>query len=126
VVRRGEVGTPIEEMDPERFLPLTPVAFEILLSVANGERHGYGIMQDIADSTGGKLLNPGTLYRAMARLEDTGLIEELKERPAPDLDDARRRYYAATTLGIRVAKAEARRLEAQVVMARSKKLLGRI
>ena len=86
--------------DIDRFLPLTPVAFEILLAVAQGERHGYGIMQDIEASTGGKMrLNPGTLYRALGRLEDSALIKELAARPAPDLDDERRRYYQITAKG---------------------------
>lgn len=115
-----------KQVDVDQFLPLTPVAFEILLSVAGGERHGYAIMQDIEASTRGKVrLNPGTLYRAVGRLVNAGLLEELAERPAPDLDDARRRYYAATTLGLQVAKAEARRLEAQIAAARAKKLLSR-
>ena len=112
--------------DTGRFIPLTPVAFEILLSVAQGERHGYAIMQDIEASTGGKMrLNPGTLYRAVGRLVDSGLLEELDPRKAPDLDDARRRYYAVTQLGRRVAKAEARRMEAQIAAARAKRLLGK-
>lgn len=112
--------------DLDRFLPLTPVAFEILLAVAEEDRHGYGIMQDIESSTDGKMrLNPGTLYRAIGRLVDTGLLQELAERRAPDLDDVRRRYYAPTTLGRQVAQAEARRLAAQVSAAKDKKLLRR-
>ncbi len=112
------------QAEVDRFLPLTPVAFEILLSVADGERHGYGIMQEIDASTDGKMrLNPGTLYRAIGRLVDGGLLEELAERSASDLGDARRRYYAATPLGLRVAKAEANRLEVQIAAARAKKLL---
>jgi DNA-binding PadR family transcriptional regulator len=115
-----------KQRDTLRFLPLTPVAFEILLSVAQGERHGYGIMQDIEDSTDGRMrLNPGTLYRAIGRLVDSGLLQELSARSAPDLDDARRRYYSATPLGLRVAKAEARRLEVQIAAARAKRLLGK-
>ncbi len=112
--------------ETERFLPLTPVAFEILLSIAQGERHGYGIMQDIEASTDGKMrLNPGTLYRAIGRLVDSGLLKELAARRAPDLDDARRRYYSATPLGVRVARAEARRLEVQIAAARAKRLLSK-
>ncbi len=115
-----------KQAEIDDFLPLTPVAFEILLSVAERERHGYSIMQDIEVSTGGKMrLNPGTLYRAVGRLVDAGLLEEYTERPAPDLDDARRRYYGPTPIGLRVAKAEARRLEAQIAVARAKKLLHR-
>lgn len=109
---------------PDDYLPLTPVAFEILLAVAEGERHGYGIMQDIELSTDGRMrLNPGTLYRAVGRLVDAGLLTENDARPAPDLDDARRRYYAATALGLRVAEAEANRLATQVAAARTKKTL---
>lgn len=108
----------------DQYLPLTPVAFEILLAVAEEERHGYAIMQDIEESTdGGMRLNPGTLYRAIGRLVDAGLLQELDARPAPDLEDARRRYYRPTPLGRRVARAEARRLAAQVAAARAKRLL---
>jgi DNA-binding PadR family transcriptional regulator len=108
----------------DSFLPLTPVAFEILLAVADGERHGYGIMQDIEVSTNGRMrLNPGTLYRAVGRLVDAGLLTESEARLAPDLDDARRRYYAATPLGLRVAEAEANRLATQLAAARAKKTL---
>lgn len=108
-------------IDPRGFLPLTPVAFEILLAVATEERHGYAILQDIEESTGGMMrLNPGTLYRAIGRLVDSGLLEETAEREAPDLGDARRRYYALTPLGLDVARAEARRLEVQTAAARAR------
>jgi len=120
----GVVSSKCTQAEHDRFLPLTPVAFEILLSVAEGERHGYGIMQEIKVSTNGKMrLNPGTLYRAIGRLVDSGLLEELPDRVASDLGDARRRYYAVTPLGLRVAKAEAHRLEVQISAARAKKLL---
>ncbi len=110
----------------DQYLPLTPVAFEILLAVAEEERHGYAIMQDIEDATDGAMqLNPGTLYRAIGRLVEAGLLVELDAREAPDQEDARRRYYAPTGLGKRVAEAEARRLAAQVAAARAKKLLRR-
>ena len=110
--------------DIARFLPLTPVAFEILLAVAEQARHGYAILQEIERSSGGQMrVNTGTLYRAIGRLADAGLLEELAERPAADLDDARRVYYAPTRLGRRVAEAEARRLAAQVRAAKQKKLL---
>ena len=109
------------QADIQRFLPLTPVAFEILLAVAERDRHGYAILQDIQRSTNGSMrVNPGTLYRAIARLVDSGLLEETAEQEAPDLGDARRRYYALTPLGLSVARAEARRLEAQAVAARAK------
>ena len=109
---------------PESFLPLTAVVFEILVSLATGERHGYSIMTDVRARTGGSL-RPGSLYRALNRLLDDGLIEELDERPDPDLDDERRRYYQLTALGRQVAEAEASRLDAQVQAARSARLLTR-
>ena len=109
---------------PESFLPLTAVVFEILVSLATGERHGYSIMTDVRGRTGGSL-RPGSLYRALNRLLDDGLIEELDERPDPDLDDERRRYYQLTALGRQVAEAEASRLDAQVRAARSARLLTR-
>lgn len=105
-------------------LPLTSVAFEILLALADGERHGYGIMQEVEDRTAGAVrIRPGSLYRAIGRLLDAGLLEETDERPDPALDDERRRYYRLTDLGRRVAVAEAERLSRAVRTARSKKLL---
>lgn len=106
-------------MNVERFLPLTPVVFEIALSLAAGERHGYEIMQDVERRTDGAIaLHPGTLYRALGRLLDQGLIEELDERPAGEGDDERRRYYRLTPLGQAVARAEVDRLASQVTAAR--------
>lgn len=106
------------------FLPLTPVAFEILLALADGEQHGYSIMREVERrSAGSVVLHPGTLYRALARLLETGLIEELDERPDPARDDERRRYYQLTTTGIAVARAEAERLAGQLAAARQRKLL---
>jgi DNA-binding PadR family transcriptional regulator len=108
---------------PDEFLPLTAVAFEILLALVEGERHGYAIMQAVEDQTGGVLkLHPGTLYRALARLNEAGLLEEL-ERPADQGDDERRRYFRLTGLGQKVAAAEAKRLESRVRAAREKRLL---
>jgi len=105
-------------MNVERFLPLTPVVFEIALALAAGERHGYEIMQDVERRTDGAIvLHPGTLYRALGRLLDQGLIEELDERPAGD-DDERRRYYRLTAIGHAVARAEVERLASQVSAAR--------
>lgn len=113
-----------ERTEIERHLPLTHVAFEILVAVAADERHGYGIMQDIAASTKGNTrLNPGTLYRAINRLAREGLLVQLPGQPAPDVANARRRYYAATSLGIAVARAEAERLGSRVEAARAR-LLG--
>lgn len=109
-----------------RFLPLSPVAFDILLALTDDERHGYGILQEVAGRAGGgEALRPGTLYRALARLLQEGLIEESEERPAPDLDDERRRYYRLTPLGGEVVAAEARRLAALLRAVRAKKILGR-
>ncbi len=110
---------------PRDFLPVTPVSFEILLSLTGGERHGYAIMQDIAERTEGATnLHAGTLYRALARLVENGLLEELDEDALEDDGDERRRYYALTPLGREVAVAEARRLESQVGAARLQGLLG--
>lgn len=110
---------------PESFLPLTPVAFEILLSLTAGERHGYAIMQEVEGRTDGRMsLHAGTLYRALARLVENQLLEELPEGAVEDGDE-RRRYYRLTALGRRVAIAEARRLESQVGAARVQGLLGR-
>lgn len=111
--------------DPEAFLPLTPVAFEILLSLTAGERHGYAIMQEVEERTEGRMsLHAGTLYRALARLVENALSEELPEGAVEDGDE-RRRYYRLTALGRRVAIEEARRLESQVGAARLQGLLGR-
>jgi DNA-binding PadR family transcriptional regulator len=108
--------------DPDRFLPLRPVEFQILLSLADGERHGYGITQDIAGRTAARVrLEPGNLYRSLRTMLDDGLIEESDRRPAPDLDDERRRYYRMTGLGRRVAAAETARLDALVSEAKTKK-----
>jgi DNA-binding PadR family transcriptional regulator len=105
--------------------PLTPAVFHILLALVGGERHGYGIMQEVTALTGGALrLGPGTLYGTLKRLLAAGLVEESGERPDPALDDERRRYYRLTELGHRVATEEARRLESLVNAARSKRLLG--
>lgn len=106
-------------MNVERFLPLTPVVFEIALALAAGERHGYEIMQEVERRTEGQIvLHPGTLYRALSRLLDQGLIEELDERPADGHDDERRRYYRLTPLGHQVARSEVERLASQVSAAR--------
>jgi DNA-binding PadR family transcriptional regulator len=114
-------------MDPEEFLPLTPAVFHVLLALAEGERHGYAIMQEVAESTDGKIkMGPGTLYGTIKRLLEIKLIEESAERPDPKLDDERRRYYRLTGLGQRVVKAEAARYEAMVALARGKRLLGKL
>jgi DNA-binding PadR family transcriptional regulator len=106
------------------FLPLSPTVFDILLALCDEERHGYGILREVTER-GGPALRPGTLYRALARLLEEGLIEESEARPAPDLDDERRRYYRLTDLGREVARAEARRLATVLRSARAKKALGK-
>jgi DNA-binding PadR family transcriptional regulator len=100
------------------------VVFEILVSLASADRHGYQILTDVGDRSGA-VLRPGSLYRALARLLDEGLVVELDERPDPELDDERRRYYQLTALGRQVAAAEAARLDAQVRHARAAHLLKR-
>jgi|SRR5687767_7766776 len=97
---------------PESFLPLKPNWLHILLSLVEQEQHGYGIMQDVLERTCGKVhLWPATLYGSLKRLIEEGLIEESEERPSPEMDDARRRYYALTRLGRRVLAAESGRLK---------------
>ncbi|HEY4425213.1 MAG TPA: helix-turn-helix transcriptional regulator [Pyrinomonadaceae bacterium] len=111
---------------PEEFLPLTPAMFHILLALADKERHGYHIMREVDERTEGNVkLGPGTLYGSIKRMMGDGLIEELEERPDPELDDERCRYYRLTDFGFRVATAEAQRLEQMVRSARAKKLLPR-
>jgi len=110
--------------DPETLLPLTPAVFHILLALADGERHGYGIMHEVASRTDGKLrMGPGTLYGSIKRMLADGLIMESGERPDPALDDARRRYYRLTDFGQHVAQAEAQRLLHLLRVAHSKRLL---
>ena len=111
---------------PQDLLPLTPAVFHILLALSEGERHGYAIMQEVAADTGGSLqLGPGTLYGCLKRMLSARLIEESDERPDPDLDDERRRYYRITELGARTLRAEAERLANAVSAARAKRLLSR-
>lgn len=110
---------------PDELIPLTSVAFDILLALLSGVAHGYAIMRAVEDRTGGATsLHAGTLYRALSRLVATGLIEELAEAP-DDESDERRRYYRVTGLGRAVAAAEAKRLESQLGAARAHGLLGR-
>ena len=113
-----------EPADPRRFLPLTPAVFHVLLALGEGDRHGYGIIQDVAEATGGDVtLRTGTLYTILKRLLDERLIAESDARPHVDEDDERRRYYALTPLGRAVVQAEARRLESLVSLARSRRML---
>lgn len=100
------------DLDAQSFLPLKTQWFHILLSLAAGEQHGYGIMQDVLNRTTGKVrLWPATLYGSIKRLIEANLIEESSERPAPELDDARRRYYRLTPFGKQVLEAECERLQ---------------
>ena len=112
--------------DPRSFLPLTPLAFQVLLALADEGRHGYGIIQEVEARTDGLIrLRSGSLYTLLQRLLDETLIAESAERPAPEQDDERRRYYKVTDLGRGVLAAEARRLESAVAEARRKHVLRR-
>ena len=113
----------MSDRQPDDLLPLKPVVFQVLLSLVDGERHGYAIVQDIAQRTSARLhLEPGNLYRTLRFMLDEELIEESDRRPAPESDDERRRYYKITRFGHRVAAAEAARLAALVADARARKL----
>jgi DNA-binding PadR family transcriptional regulator len=104
----------------ESLLPLPQAAFHILMALAEEDRHGYAILQEVARRTGGDVsLGPGTLYRSIQRMLEQGLILETRERPAPEEDDERRRYYRITSFGKSVARAEARRLAELVRLARA-------
>jgi DNA-binding PadR family transcriptional regulator len=121
----------LQHMDRERRsiddrLPLRPVEFHILLSLAAGERHGYGILLDIQERGDAPVPDVGTMYRALARMAEEGLIEAAARRPAPDASDERRNYYQITEAGRRVAIAEARRLEALTRAARLGGLLSKL
>ena len=110
--------------DPSDYLPLTPPTFHILMALAQGDKHGYGIMLDVEERTDGRFrLGPGTLYGSIKRMLTAGWIAEIEERPDPALDDERRRYYRLTDLGQRVAMAEAQRLDSLVHLARDARLL---
>ncbi|HEU4631234.1 MAG TPA: helix-turn-helix transcriptional regulator [Gemmatimonadaceae bacterium] len=106
------------ERPVDRYLPLRPVEFHILLSLAAGERHGYGIIQDAEARGETSVPDVGTLYRALRRMQDQGLIDAADRRAAPDAGDERRNYYRITAFGLRVGRAEARRLEALTRAAR--------
>lgn len=114
-----------EKRDPRSLLPLTPAVLHIMLALVDGERHGYGIMQEVAARTGGTIrMGPGTLYGSIKRMMADGLIEESGERPDPAMDDERRRYYRLTGFGRRVVRAEVERLEQVVRLAREKQVLS--
>ena len=110
--------------DIHRFLPLPPATFHILIALAKEDRHGYAVMQEVEERTEGAIrLSAGTLYRSIQRMLEQGLIRETRKRPAPELDDERRRYYRITPLGEATARAEARRMSELVRMARAQGLV---
>ena len=114
------MARPPDAQTPESLLPLPSAAFHILVALADGDRHGYAIMRDVAERTEGRLaLHPGTLYTTIRRLLEQALIAELEDRPDPERDDERRPYYSLTPLGRRVARAEVARLEGLVTLARA-------
>ena len=111
---------------PESFLPLTSTVFHVLLALSAGERHGYGIIREVADATDGEVrLRTGTLYTILKRLLAERLIVETEDRPSAEDDDERRRYYGVTSLGREVARAEAQRLDRLVSLARTRRVLPR-
>src|SRR4029078_5506114 len=104
-----------ENQRVEALLPLPPATFHILIALAREDRHGYAVIQDIEQRTNGELrLSAGTLYRSIQRMLEQGLIRETRDRPAPEFDDERRRYYRSTPVGESVARAEAQRLSSIV------------
>lgn len=114
-----------KSIEAEEFLPLPPATFHILLALTDEDRHGYAIIQEVEARTSGDLrLSAGTLYRSVQRMLEQGLILETRDRPDPELDDERRRYYRITPLGLAVARAETRRLTELVRMARARGLVS--
>jgi DNA-binding PadR family transcriptional regulator len=106
-------------MDPDSLIPLPTAVFHILVALADRDRHGYSIMQDVSARTNGKVqLSPGTLYSSIRRMLEQGLIEELSESPDPSSTDERRRYYRVTRFGRKVAAAEVARLDTLLIQAR--------
>ena len=113
-----------EQSDIDALLPLPPATFHILIALVREDRHGYAVIQDIEQRTGGELrLSAGTLYRSIQRMLEQGLIRETRDRPAPELDDERRRYYRITKFGEDVARGEAQRMASLVRMARAQGLV---
>ncbi len=111
--------------DPRSFLPLTPLAFQVMLALAGEARHGYGIIREVDERTSGLIrLKTGTLYVLLQRLDQEGLIA-VSDEARPAGDDERRKYYVLTPLGRSVVRAEAQRLEMLVGEARRKRVLGR-
>jgi len=113
----------VNSRNVDALLPLQPATFHILVALADGDRHGYAIMQEVSERTGGRLtLSAGTLYRSIQRMLEQGLLSEVRQRPAARNDDERRRYYRITALGTAVARAEARRLTEMLELARARGL----
>ena len=118
---------PEAERNPEDLLPLPPAQLHILLALADGEKHGYAVMSEVEQMTEGDVsMGPGTLYGAIKRMLNAGLIEESDDRPDPELDDERRRYYRVSGYGARVLTAELARLEQLVRAAEAKKVASRL
>jgi DNA-binding PadR family transcriptional regulator len=111
--------------DVEKYLPLKPLVFQVLLGLAEGERHGWSLVRDVQQRGGFGRIMPGNFYRTLRSMVSDGFIEESEARPAAAEDDERRRYFVLTTLGEQVAIAEAKRLEAAVLEARARKLLAK-
>jgi DNA-binding PadR family transcriptional regulator len=111
--------------DSERHLPLKPLVFQVLLALADGERHGWSLVREVQQRGGFGRIMPGNFYRTLRAMLTDGLIDESPYRPEPDQDDERRRYFRLTRLGEAVAAAEAHRLEAAVMEARAKRLLAK-
>ncbi|MEX2302843.1 MAG: PadR family transcriptional regulator [Bryobacterales bacterium] len=115
---------PKDQADPDSLLPLPTAVFHILVALADGDRHGYSIMQDVAARTNGKVhLSAGTLYSSIRRMLEQGLVEELRDSPDPESQDERRRYYRLTRFGRRVAAADAKRLSDLLSQARATGLI---
>ena len=117
--------SPQAQPEPESLIPLPRLAFQILLALAAGQNHGYGIAKEIRRMSSGRTKpSTGSLYLSMARLAQQGLIEESSNRPPADRDDPRRRYRRLTELGRRVAQAEGERLVGLIDLARRRNLLN--
>ena len=115
-----------KKRDPQQWLPLTPTVLHVLLSLADGDKHGYAIIKEVRRRTNGDVeLGASSLYAVLKRLLDDGLVDETEDRPDPSLDDERRRFYRLTGFGRDVAIAETKRLEAIVMQARAKRLVPR-
>src|SRR3569832_879453 len=110
----------------ESLLPLSPAMFQVLIALADGDKHGYAIIKEVARRTDGEVkLSAGTLYAIIRRFEEEKVIDECEHRPDPSLDDERRRYYRLTAIGREVAQAEGRRMESALRMAQAKNLIPR-